>query len=167
MEIWGLEHCLTNCGLKNNNYWTKFADLGSWYHFSHQKLSHTLMPVIAWKVCCSFFFLGQEIGDYDLEIHMHVTEDIHSAITKSTTKMAKLNQTVNQWGDVPNCLSKKNIIVVSLSVTSQQSSEISEFIESENNYESIKVLKLQSQELLHVCRGNERIWGYSWAWSSK
>ena len=44
-DNFGPRHCLTNCALENKllnqNCW-------SWYHFSQEKLPHTLKPVIAW-----------------------------------------------------------------------------------------------------------------------
>ena len=47
-EIFGIRHCLTKCAIEskllNQNCW-------SWYHFSQEKLPHTLILVIA-STCC-------------------------------------------------------------------------------------------------------------------
>ena len=61
-ENLGSWHYLTKCALENK---LLNQNVRSWYHFSQEKLPHTLIPVIAstlWKVCRSvFFFLGHPV----------------------------------------------------------------------------------------------------------
>ena len=60
-EYFGTQHCLTKCGLENKplnqNCW-------SWYHFSQEKLPHTLILVIASIYCGKYavpFFMGHPV----------------------------------------------------------------------------------------------------------
>ena len=60
-ENFGTRHCLTKCALENKllnqNCW-------SWYHFSQEKLLHTLILVIVSTYCGKYavpFFMGHPV----------------------------------------------------------------------------------------------------------
>ena len=96
-EDFGSWHCLTKCALENKllnrNCW-------SWYHFSQEKLPHTLIPVSASTYCGKYailFFLGHPVYDYQ-----HCPACPGSVIIHF--QPVKLNMNVIFWW--PNCATR-------------------------------------------------------------